>query len=446
MPRRGWPTTAALTLALCSAGLATAPPTRAQAPESAPGEAPAAADAPAPGLNDGSGPWQLGAKQEFSADTNLFRAPDGQRVRRDITSTTSLLVGLDQPLGRQRLGAELSAGYSRYKNNTQLDGSTYALTGRLDWATVGRLSGLASVYDRASLFRYDLDRQQTFTGRTQLRSRGAALQARLGVVTAWSLEAGLTAAQDRYSRAEFRYRDLRQAGGDLGLRWQPSEMLSARVGVRRIDGRYPHYAVDDSGAVQPDDFQRDDVELSLRWKPNDKSQLRARLNRTREQHDLLGARDGSGWTGELAYDWQLTGKTGLILSAGRESSVGGSRFDDDFIVQDSSDARRSNRIKAQLRYDATSKIRAEFDLQQVQRTLDDSFVLTPQLDGGVPIAQGDSARDRLVTAGLRLRYQASRGLLFGCSIGHERRSTSDTTLTYPYRVSTGACFGQLTFM
>lgn len=423
MPRRSIAHTTAASLMLCGAGLALAPPAQAQADESS--------------------PWWLGAKQELSADDNLFRAPEGQPVRRDIVSTTSLMVGLDQPLGRQRLSADLSVGLNRYKNNTQLNGSTHALAAKLDWATVGNLSGEAAVYDRSSLFRYDLDRQQAFTGRTEQRSRGASLQARLGVVTEWTLEAGLVASDDRYSRREFQYRDLRQLGGDVGLRWQPSDLLSARFGLRHVEGRYPHYVVDANGTVQPDEFRRNDVELSLRWKANDKSTLRARLSRTREEHDLLGARNGNGWTGELAHDWQITGKTALTLSGGRESSAGASRFDDDFIAQDSSDARRSTRLRAQLRYDATSKIHAELELQQLRRRLDDAFVLTPQLDGGVPLAQGQSARDRLDALNLRVRYAASRSLLLGCAVGHERRLTADTTLSFPYRVSTASCFGQL---
>ena len=424
-PRRGRCAATAASLTLCGAGLlalTAAPAARAQA--------------------DDPSPWWVGVQQEFSADTNLFRAPDGQPVSRDIVSSTSLLAGLDQPFGRQRFTADLNLGVNRYKNNTQLNGDSHALSARLDWATIERLSGQLSMFDRTNLFRYDLDRQQSFTGRTLLHSRGASLQARMGVVTEWSLEAGLAASDDSYSRPEFQYRDLRQAAANVGVRWQPSDLLSTRIGVRHTDGRYPHYALDNLGTVLPDEFKRDDIELAVRWAPNDKSQLRAQLNRTRERHELLGARNGDGWTGELAYDWHLTGKTALTLSAGRDSSVGASTFDDALIVQDNSDARHSTRVQAQLRYDATAKIQAQLDLQHLQRTLDDSFVLTPLASGGVPLAQGSTARDRLTAVNLRVRYQASRGLLFGCSIGRERRSTSDTSLTYPYGVTTGACFGQ----
>lgn len=412
------------------------------------GLAPARADdaaAPPQGPDDPN-PWRLGVRQELAAETNLFRAPEDQQEARDLISTTSLLVGLDQPIGRQRFTLDLGAGVNRYKNNTQLDGNTYSAAARLDWASAERLSGQASAYQRSSLFRYDLDRQQSFTGRTVQRSRGAALLAQLGVVTQWTLEAGLSGSDDSYSRTEFQYRDLRQAAATLGARWRPSELGSVRVAARHVEGRFPHYAVDGGGTVLPDEFRRDDLELSLRWTPSDLSDLRARVSRTRERHDLQGARDGDGWTGELTYDWTLTGKTGLTLGASRDSSAGASSFDDTLIVTDSSDARRSTRWLARLRWDPTSKVRVLAELSQVRRTLDDSFVLTPVLEGGVPLAQGITARDRLSTVSLNLRWQASRGLLFGCSLAHERRSTPDTELTFAYRAASGACFGELQWM
>lgn len=410
-------------------------------PESAVGVAPAGA----PQGPDDPDPWRLGVRQDVAGETNLFRAPEGQKARRDIVSTSSLLLGLDQPIGRQRLTLDLQAGANRYKNNTQLDGATYAAAARLDWATVHRLSGQASVYQRSSLFRYDLDRQQDFTGRTVQRSRGGALQAQLGVVTDWTLEAGLAAGDERYSRTEFQYRDLRQAAATLGLRWRPSELGSARLALRRTDGRYPHYAVDEAGSVLPDEFTRDDLELSLRWTPSDLSDLRARLSRTRERHELQGARDGDGWTGELAYERRLSGKTVLTLIAARDNTAGASSFDDSLIVTDNADARRSTRAELRLRWDATSKIRAQLALAHQRRTLDDSFVLTPVLDGGVPLAQGTTARDRLSTVSLALHYQPSRGLLFGCTLAREQRSTADSELTFPYRAGSGVCFGQLTW-
>jgi hypothetical protein len=401
--------------------------------------APAAAGA-AEGDPSDPNPYRLGIQQEFSADTNLFRSPSGSERSRDVISSTSLVAGIDQPFGRQRFSADLSGTANRYKNNDQLDGTTHSLSARLDWATAGRLSGDAKIYERSNLFRYDLDRQQTFTGRTVQRSRGGSLQARLGVVTEWTLEGGLSTNNDRYSRLEFQYRDLRQTAANLGLRWAPTDLFSARLGVRRTDGRFPHYSVDDAGAPLADDFTRDDIELSVRWTPTANSDLRARVARTREEHELQGSRDGTGWTGELIYDWRLTGKTALSFNAGRDSSAGASSFSDEVIVNDSSDARKTTRLGAQLRYQATSKIQALLDVGHVRRTLDDTFVLTP-VQGGTPLANGVVARDRLTTVNLRLRYQATEGLSFGCSVGRERRSTSDEELTYPYDATTAACFG-----
>ena len=148
---------------------------------------------------DEADPYVFGISQAISADNNLFRAPVGEPAARDAVSSTGLRAAIDQPFGRQRFTAGLEANINRYKNNTQLNNTDHRLSARLDWSTIERVSGELTAEQRSSLYRYDLDSQNRYTGKNQLRTTGAGLQVRVGVVTAWTLEGGWAGNQSRYS-------------------------------------------------------------------------------------------------------------------------------------------------------------------------------------------------------------------------------------------------------
>ena len=64
-------------------------------------------------------PWYIGVNQRFEHHTNLFQST-AQEVS-DTVSTTSVVAGLDQPIGRQRLYGRLTAGTSRYAERSDLN-------------------------------------------------------------------------------------------------------------------------------------------------------------------------------------------------------------------------------------------------------------------------------------------------------------------------------------
>ena len=83
-------------------------------------------------------PYYLGVSQAITHDSNVTRSPNGPS---DTYSSTSLLGGFDQPIGRQRLFGNASISANRYMDQDQLNNTSYNLSGGLDWQTVGDLSG-----------------------------------------------------------------------------------------------------------------------------------------------------------------------------------------------------------------------------------------------------------------------------------------------------------------
>ncbi len=376
-------------------------------------------------------PYVLSVTQAFSADTNLFRAPEGAPVSRDIVSSTGVRLGVDQPFGRQRFSAGLGVNLNRYKNNTQLNNTDHQLSARLDWATVERVSGELSVEQRESLYRYDLDSQSRFTAKNVLRTTGAALQARVGVVTQWTLEAGWAGNQSQYSADAFSNRDVRQQILNAGVRWSESDAMSVRLGGRYSEGRFPNFG------VEPDAFRRNDFDLSTVLKPNGVSTINARASVTSESHSVQSQRDVSTWTGDLGWNWQPTGKLNVELKLSRDSSVGSSSYGTALNLVDSSDTRVSRAVQLNARWEASAKIQVTARLASARRNLDNAFI-----SGGAVLPS--EGRDRTDSFGLSVRYQPLRSVELGCDVGRERRLTDADSLavTYPYRATTASCYGQ----
>jgi hypothetical protein len=396
----------------------------------------AAAQESAPAGSSGSAtpqepsPWVFSVRQEFSSDSNLFHAPEGSGlVVRDRISTTGVRLGVDQPLGRQRFSADLEANANRYRTNKQLNNTDYRVGARLDWATIERISGELSAEQRQSLFR-DSVAGVISTERNQLRSSSVAFQARIGMVTLWSFEAGVAASENEYTGATVENRDVRQRSVNAGVRWRPTDLLSVRLGARHGQGSYPHFG---AGA---DEFKRDDIDLSTTLDASGASRLNARLSATRERHTVQSQRNSNGWTGALGWVWRPTGKLSTSLDLARDSSVGRTGFDSSLISAETSDAQLSETASLAITWAATAKIQVVPRASWIRRKLDSGFSGT---GGGGTLF----ATDRTHSVGIGLRYQPITALDLGCDLAREQRTAEGSAvLSGPYTANVVSCMAQ----
>jgi hypothetical protein len=373
-------------------------------------------------------PYYLGANLGVTSDSNVRRARDGQETR-DTVTAGGLRAGVDQSLGRSRLVVDLSADNKRYSRADEYNHTAYNLLGRLDWETIERISGTALVTASQSLYR---DTSRVETARNLLRSEGASLQARLGVVTQWSFEAGLAANRNRYSAESYRSSNLDQTSLSGGLRFAPTPDLSTRLTLRRTDASYPQYSA--SGA---NDVTRDDIEVGTTLRASGASTLDAHLARTQESHSLALQRSRSSWTGGMGWTWQASGKSNIGLRITRDSTVG-AYGEAGLDYNDASDARMRDAITLRSQWQASSKIRLDAMLAYARRTLDTALKVP-----GSSVTQ--TARDSTTTVSLGLNYEVLRNVELGCGVSWENRSVSNelSTLTYPYSDTAINCYTQV---
>jgi hypothetical protein len=396
----------------------------------APATGPAAPPAPIPAAGgsatEEASPFVFGVRQGLTGDSNLFRAPEGSPFeRRDRIWSSGVHLGLDKSLGRQHFLVDLAANANRYNKNKYLNNTDYNANARWDWETIGRLSGQLSAQQRQSLYRDTIDGTISLE-RNQVRSTALGFQARLGLVTVWSLEAGAAASENDYRGVDVDDRDVRQSSINAGIRYRPGGALSTRLGVRRSEGRYP------TVGTMPDEFTRDDVDLATTFDASGASRLNTRLSATRERHSMQGERDIRGWTGALGWRWRPTGKLTSELDLSHDRSVGRADLDSALIGAETSDAREADMASLAVTWAATAKISLVPRVSYVRRKLDNSFIV-----GGAPTATGT---DTTGIASLALTYTPFNAFSLICQVTYEQRKVGgDAALSTPYKATVAGC-------
>lgn len=403
-------------------------------------------------------PYYLGISQTFGYDSNIFRLPDRGEVplpgggvqvvepeSSGLISTTLLLAGLDQPIGRQRLYVNLNAGYTSYASQPQLDSPRYALTAGIDWETVEKLSGNAEFSSGLRLGSYgdrDVpagrgDNQETYNRFTLLARIGDWKRSRTWV------EAGFVADQVR-NEVDFLQpvrdvstdrdidgytRDERSNAVTLGVRYRQSGALVLGAGVRTESRRteVERQLIDPAQLVASSaDSRRNDLDLFADFNPGGAHQLRARLSYADTNYDDPGAVDYAGWNGSLRWGWQATGKldSNLLLMYDTEDRERGGGS-----AADGYGDNKTLALEWRLRYAVTSKLSANLAASRYQRKYD--------------TLGGFTDHDTLVS--LNLTWAPLRNATLGCTAGLDRRTSNAQAAVgrNSYDAQLFSCFGQL---
>lgn len=399
-------------------------------------------------------PYSLRATQAFTHDSNLFREPEGGAVRSDTVSSTGVTLGLDQPLGRQRLSASASLAANRFREFSELDNTSQGLNLRLDWETVARLSGNVRFNRSRRLADYSETRAGAAVGlRNLVTVQELAARAQFGGASLLVLEGHAARREQRYSAPQFAGREVEQDSLGAGIRYRPSDLLDFGLSLTYTDGRNPNLT---AGGLR-NDYERKDLSLTANWRPSGLTAVNGRISRTTTDHSLATARDFSGTTGALGVEWRPGGRTVLGLQLSRETSDE-SAFETvlDPVPDDGDpdtppvgpvlveaplvDSRLSNTLRLRAGYAVSAKLTLDAGLSHSRRRLEDAV-----LAGGGASPVLVEGRDRTTALRIGASYAVNRALSLGCGLGRERRSSETAgAATAPFSATTASCQAQLT--
>ena len=377
-----------------------------------------------------SSPYYIGVAQSLGYESNLYRVgggvglPAGAQSKSDTVSSTSLVAGIDQTWGRQRLSGSGSLRANRYSNNDQLNYNGYGLDLGLDWATIERLSGRIGLSTDRSLRSFDPVYQSAQGGQRNIED-STLLNAtvRIGVVTRLTGEATASYRNVRYSALAYRGSEFDQGSGSLGVRYRLGGATTAGLAWRQSSVRYINIA---------DRYTRRDIDLTGSWEPSGLSKLYARISHTSTDHAQQPLRDFSGVTAELRASTQVTGKVKLSTRLSHELGQGSSTVDFQGFNRNTEYNRVGNTLRLAADYDLSDKIALNAGIDHARRSFD-----------GTRFAVAGS--DRTTTLSVGARWLPTRAIQVGCNLTQDDRSVGRSAglqVGNPYGSTGFNCYGQ----
>ena len=381
---------------------------------------------------DEPSPWYIGASQGFTHDSNVYRIPNGTG---DNYSTTSLLGGFDQPIGRQRLHATARIGYNKYQDQSVLDNTSYAVNAGWDWTTIEKLSGSVNASASQALATLNGNSIQPTTDRNLLKIEQINASVRWGGDSLLSVFGNYGHSRVRYSALQSLPSESDGDTASVGVNYRLSADLSVGSAVRftRTDSPFSIPIVADP--VGPGDYRSDtsdgrNLDLLADWRYSAQTGVSARLSWTRQTY-ASSNRDFSGLTGAVTANYAPTAKLAFSASITRDAGTNGTYFN---VVNPSSgdettflseNSTTTDGLTLGASYAATAKISAIA-----------GFVYRRATYG----TGANDFADNFRRATLGVNYAVTRSALLACNLSRDSRSS----IVNSYDANVFGCSAQIT--
>lgn len=403
--------------------------------------------APVSGASDPN-PYYLGVSQALTHDSNVTRSPSGPS---DTYSSTSLLGGFDQPIGRQRLFGNAAITANRYMDQDQLDNTSYNLSGGLDWQTIADLSGNLNGGIGRFLAAPAASGIVPTTNRNVGDTKNLNAVARWGGAGRLSVEGTLGYAEVEYSAPEYVTSNTKTDSASLGLFYRPGGNLRLGVAGRVTKAKTPQAFAIVGGGFQSNDVKSKNVDFLVDYELTGLLTTNARISYTKQTNSGITDADFSGVTGTISLQYRPTAKLSFNAFAGRDVGFNSSIYNTVGIVfldpttpiltpisGLSQSNQITNSIGLNVGYLATAKVTANASVRYARARLITTIV-TQSSNQAAP-----DTTDVLKTAQLGAVWAISRNWSVSCNVAHETRDVSGAVV-YDYSANSVGCLGQYTW-
>ena len=390
-------------------------------------------------------PYYIGVSQAFTHDSNVYRVPDGPG---DTFSSTSLLGGFDQLLGRQRLFGRAVVSGNRYQDETNLNNVSYSAFVGVDWETIEHLSGRVSGNFNRGLSSAPAGGSTPLTAQNIADTQTIEALIRWGGPSLLTLEGGASYSNVGYSSPQYVGSEFNKSSANVGLFYHGGGPFRVGIGVRADATRSPNAFVDPAtGQVQSTRLNGQYVDLFADYDVTGQIVTNLRLSYTRQENSA-GGTDLSGWTGALGVSWQVTSKTSLRVDAARDAGFNSTTYNTFAFTPTATGIAftpvvgvfQNNQITASAGISATYAATAKISTFASAR-----YYRAHQIN---LIAGGGAAAPDVIdianTYSLGANYEITRNWGAACTMAYERREVSGGT-NYTYDAKTIGCSTQFTW-
>lgn len=403
-------------------------------------------------------PYFIGANQGFTYQSNATRGQSGSSASSsDTVSSTSLLAGFNQPIGRQRVFGRASVSENRYFSNSSLNNTGYDLSAGLDWATVADLSGGINVGASRSLTApiafTAFGATTPTTTRNLARTETIDARAAWGGASVLSVDGSVGHSKVDYSAPQYVSSNLTQDRASIGLHYNPGGPLRLGIAGRETRTRTPQAVpVSLNGPFEANTTTGKNIDFLADYRLTGIVGASGRLSRTRQTNSnpsLAGA-NFSGVTGNLNVSYQATGKTSLNGYVSRDVGFNSSLLNTFTATQVGvvtvlspltglyQTNQLTDAIGIDASYLATGKITARAGIRYSRaRSLS-------SIAGGGSTVTLPATTDRGTFTFLGATWAIERNLSLFCNLAHESRNVSGD-IAYAYTNNSIGCSAQYTW-
>ncbi|MCB2022435.1 MAG: hypothetical protein KDG44_16685, partial [Burkholderiaceae bacterium] len=383
-------------------------------------------------------PYYIGVNQSFGYNSNLYSSETDELA--SGLSTTSIVGGFDQPVGRQRFYGNGNFGYNYFFNEEArgLNSNSYGLNLGWDWQTIERLSGTARLTANQGLVYYNVAGTPNIRQKNIQNLSQAELTGRYGISPDVGLNLGYVYRRVNFSAPEYAYEEYNQNGVNIGLSYGSNSIWNFGAGFRFTRTDYPFYPHRFPSRELGDQGDGKNFDLTAKWIPNGLSTVDVRLSYSDIVYEVNTSRDFNGFNGAINWNWRPTGKIQSQLSF-----VGSPGYASTFYGFEGAPVQVDNsKFARTLRWSGTY-------LATAKTTFTASIGLTKDFLTQTILGFTEDGYDLVTVGTIGASYTPTRNSQLSCNFSYSDRSVSDNAerfrMSYPYNVSSVTCSGQIVF-
>jgi len=267
-------------------------------------------------------PLHLQATGSVMHDSNLFRlssevdpqAVIGSSDKSDNVYRLGVGAKYETQVSRQKFLVEANVDDYRYQNFDNLNNDSYDGRGEWKWQAGNAWDGTLGIGERRSLAGFAYLQANIKDMVDQSRAYGSAnynfhSHLRFTLDADWN--------DNRHSADSQKIFDSTVDNTAFTVNWVTPAENTVGLRYRTTNASYPNRTIVATTALD-NAYHESEYSLVAHWRASGASNFEFRLGHTERTFDQLPARDFSGTTWRITYDWQPRGKTGLELATWRE--------------------------------------------------------------------------------------------------------------------------------
>jgi len=261
----------------------------------------------------------LGANAIY--DSNLFRLPDGvtptspsgKPERSDIINITSAVFSLDKQYALQAFHVDYGITSSKYQNFNYLDYDAKQYNLAWYWALTPELTGTLSKTQRQSLITFEDNRSLT---QVILTTEKNNIDFDYSPSNVWHVIGAYSEISSKNSQTFLEQASNNTKNIEGGLKYVLGSLSFISMVFRDTTGEYLGQNLDFVN-LRDIGFKRQMEIISGIWVLSGKSNINFQLANTDFKSNNFSARDFSGLSGSIAYEWDILPKTSLVFNLRR---------------------------------------------------------------------------------------------------------------------------------